>query len=105
MRRSVAQLAERRSPKPKAVGSRPSTPANLSGGATRQEAKIGMIKKLIEFGQQVNREIRKITWPTQKEIGVTTLLIFIMATCAAIFFFFVDYGVSKLIRLILGVHG
>ena len=64
-----------------------------------------MIQKWIQFGREVNREIQKIHWPTRKEIGITTLLIFVMGTCAAIFFFFVDWGVSKLIRLVLGMHG
>ena len=98
-------MAERRSPKPKAGGSRPSTPANLNGDAQRQEAKPGMIKKCIQFGREVQREIQKISWPTQREIGITTLLIFIMAASAAIFFFFVDWGVGKIIRVILGWHG
>ncbi len=98
-------MAERRSPKPKAGGSRPSTPANLNGDAQRQEAKPRMIQKCIQFGREVHREIQKITWPSRREIGITTLLIFIMASCAAVFFFFVDWGVSKLIRLVLGWHG
>jgi preprotein translocase subunit SecE len=62
-----------------------------------------MMKKSLEFGRSVQREIAKVTWPTQREIVMTTVMIFIMASVAAVFFFFIDWGVSKLIRLVLGM--
>ena len=101
-------MAEHRSPKPGAGGSRPSTPAMPPVGAGQQKtkigAKIGQMRKIIEFGREVEREVKKVTWPTRKEIGVTTLMIFIMAAVASVFFFFVDWGVSQMIRLVLNVH-
>ncbi len=97
-------MAERRSPKPKAGGSRPSTPANLNSSQEQRE-KTGTMKKIIEFAREVQRETLKVIWPTRREIGITTLLIFVMAILAAIFFFFVDWGVSKLIKLALGLGG
>ncbi|MGB4100306.1 MAG: preprotein translocase subunit SecE [Alphaproteobacteria bacterium] len=70
----------------------------------QQKVKIGLMRKIIEFGREVEREVKKVTWPTRKEIGVTTLMIFIMAAVAAVFFFFVDWGVSHMIRLILNFN-
>jgi preprotein translocase subunit SecE len=67
-------------------------------------AKVSLMRKMIEFGREVEREVKKIAWPSRKEIGVTTLMIFIMGAIASVFFFFVDWGIGKLIRLVLNVH-
>ena len=41
-----------------------------------------------EYVRQVRLEgIKKVTWPTPKEAGVTTLTVFAMIVLVAIFFF------------------
>jgi preprotein translocase subunit SecE len=44
----------------------------------------------IQFIQQTRAEVGKITWPTRREVALTTLMVFLLAVTAAIFFFFVD---------------
>ncbi len=44
-----------------------------------------------------------MTWPTRKELTQTTLMVFLMALSVAVFFFVVDWALSTLIRLVLGV--
>ena len=56
-----------------------------------------------QFIREVRQEANKVTWPTRKETGVTTAMVFIMVVLAALFFFLVDTVVAKLIQLILGV--
>ena len=56
-----------------------------------------------QFVQQVRQEVSKVTWPTRKETTVTTIMVFIMAVIAAIFFLLVDQVLSVGIRLILGL--
>ena len=46
-----------------------------------------------------------MTWPTRKETGVTTVMVFIMVVLAAIFFFLADMVLSSGIRVILGLGG
>ena len=58
-----------------------------------------------EFVRQVRQETAKVTWPTRKEAGVTTVMVFIMVTLAAIFFFFIDQVLSFGVRLVLGIGG
>jgi len=58
-----------------------------------------------QFIREVRQEASKVTWPTRKETGITTAMVFIMVVLAALFFFFVDTVVAKLIQLILGVGG
>jgi len=58
-----------------------------------------------EFVRQIRQETSKVTWPTRKETGVTTLMVFIMATLAALFFLLVDQILSFGVRLVLGLGG
>jgi preprotein translocase subunit SecE len=52
-----------------------------------------------EFIQEVREEAAKITWPSRKEIGVSTVMVLIMVTAAAVFFLAVDavlkWGIDK----------
>ena len=54
-----------------------------------------------EFVRQVRQEASKVTWPTRKETAITTGMVFVMATLAAIFFLLVDQVLSWGVRLLL----
>ena len=54
------------------------------------------------FLQQVRSEVGKVTWPTQRETAITTVMVFVMVFLAAIFFFFADQLMSAAIGLLLG---
>jgi preprotein translocase subunit SecE len=56
-----------------------------------------------EFMQQVRAETAKVTWPTRNETIVTTIMVFIMAILAAIFFFLVDQVLGWGVGLLLGL--
>jgi preprotein translocase subunit SecE len=56
-----------------------------------------------QFMREVRQEASKVTWPTRKETGVTTAMVFVMVVLAALFFFFVDTIVAKVIQLVLGL--
>ncbi len=57
-----------------------------------------------EFVRQVRAEaIRKVTWPTTREAGITTLTVFAMIVLVAIFFFLIDLVFAEAIQLILGL--
>jgi preprotein translocase subunit SecE len=58
----------------------------------------------LQFLRQVKQETSKVTWPTRRELIVTTIMVFIMVTLSAIFFFVVDqlmaFGFEKLFGLL-----
>ena len=56
-----------------------------------------------EFFRQVRQEVSRVTWPTRKETGVTTGMVFVMVLVAAMFFFTVDQLLSQVVRLVLGL--
>ncbi len=43
-----------------------------------------------QFISQVRAEVAKVVWPTRREVALTTLMVFILAMVAAIFFQIVD---------------
>ena len=55
----------------------------------------------VEFVQEVREEARKITWPTRKEVMISTVMVMIMVSLAAVFFLVVDailkWGIDNLL--------
>ena len=58
-----------------------------------------------QFMREVRQEVNKVTWPTRKETGVTTAMVFLMSVCAALFFLLADKVISWLVQLIFGIGG
>ena len=56
-----------------------------------------------QFMREVRQEVSKVTWPSRKETGVTTAMVFVMSVVAALFFFFTDKIIAWVIQLILGM--
>jgi preprotein translocase subunit SecE len=57
---------------------------------------------LIQFYNDVIREMKKVTWPTGKETWLTTVMVFIMVGLTVVFFFMVDTVLSFGERLLIG---
>ncbi len=57
----------------------------------------------LSFIQQVRNEASKIIWPTRRETLTTTIMVFVMATLVAIFFFLIDSVISLGLELILAL--
>ncbi len=47
----------------------------------------------VQFIQQVRAEIAKVSWPTRREVVLTTIMVFIMAALTATFFSLVDMAI------------
>jgi preprotein translocase subunit SecE len=43
-----------------------------------------------EFIQQVREETCKVTWPSRKEVMISTVMVLIMVALASVFFLLVD---------------
>jgi preprotein translocase subunit SecE len=56
-----------------------------------------------EFIQQVRTEVSKVTWPTRRETLITTAMVLLMSTAAAIFFLFADWVISTIVTFVLGL--
>jgi len=53
------------------------------------------------FIQQVREETAKVSWPSRREVMVSTIMVMVKVTIASLFFFVVDailkYGVDKIL--------
>ena len=58
-----------------------------------------------EFIRQVRAETAKVHWPTRKETVATAIMVIIMTSALAIFFFGVDAAFSTLVRKLLSFLG
>ena len=76
-------------------GSSPSTPAN-----NRNKKMFNPLR----FIQSVKQEAFKVTWPTRKDVLVGSLMVFVLATLAAIFFLLLDQIYKFLLDLILTIN-
>jgi preprotein translocase subunit SecE len=58
-----------------------------------------------QFLQQVRAEVAKVTWPTRREVMLTTLMVFIMAALTSAFFFLVDLVIRTGLTYVLTMFG
>lgn len=80
------------------------TSKGLAAGATATADEAPVQKRKTnpaQFIREVRQETAKITWPSRKETTVTTIMVLIMVTLAAIFFFVVDQILGTLVRFVL----
>ncbi|WP_439109887.1 preprotein translocase subunit SecE [Lentibacter sp.] len=59
----------------------------------------------LQFIQQTRAEVSKIVWPTRREVLLTTVMVFIMATLTAMFFALVDVLIRNGLQAVLNVFG
>jgi preprotein translocase subunit SecE len=78
--------------------------ANLFG-IGRQQKDANEMAKLnpFKFMQEVRQEVNKVTWPSRKETGITTAMVFVFAALAAVFFLLADQIIRMAVTLVLGI--
>ena len=62
----------------------------------------GQMKNPLTFIQEVRQEVSKVTWPTWKEVWITTVMVLVMVALTAVFFLIADQIIARLIQFILG---
>ena len=58
----------------------------------------------LKFIQSVKQEAFRVTWPTKKDVMIGSLMVFVLATIAAIFFLLLDQIYKILLDLILAIN-
>jgi preprotein translocase subunit SecE len=58
-----------------------------------------------KFLQEVRSEVQKVTWPTRRETGITTAMVFVMVAIASVFFLVADQIIRVFITFVLGLGG
>jgi len=64
-----------------------------------------MASSPFKFIQEVREETRKVTWPSRKETGITTAMVFVMVAIASVFFLLADQIMRIAVTFVLGIGG
>lgn len=58
-----------------------------------------------QFIQEIRQEASKVTWPSRRETGLSTMMVFVMVIIASLFFLLVDQILQLGIRAVFGLGG
>ncbi len=64
------------------------------------ENELNFTEKLKGFFNEVMAELKKVTWPTRKQVTTSTIVVIIVVILTALYLNVVDLGFSYLISLI-----
>jgi preprotein translocase subunit SecE len=59
------------------------------------------VKNPFTFVEEVRQEVSKVTWPTWKEVWITTAMVLVMVALTSMFFLFTDMIISNIVQFIL----
>jgi len=58
----------------------------------------------LKFVQSVKQEAFKVTWPTKRDVLIGSIMVFVLAAVAAIFFLLLDQIYKYLLDIILTIN-
>ena len=61
-----------------------------------------MIRKITDYVNGVQVEMKKVTWMSKQEMLGSTVIVGFFAVFIAVFLFFVDFGLSEFVSRLLG---
>ena len=64
--------------------------------------KLTILKRVIRFFRDYKSEVKKIVWPGWKDVAKNTLIVLVICLIIGAFIWAVDFGLAKLLTLILG---
>jgi|TARA_Y100001970_G_scaffold147865_1_gene181497 preprotein translocase subunit SecE len=62
------------------------------------------MKNPLKFFQEVKQEAFRVTWPTKKDTVTGSLMVFVLASLAAVFFLILDQILKFFLDLILTIN-
>ena len=54
---------------------------------------------------EVRNELKRVTWPSQKEVYATTVVVILTSAFFGIYLFVLDFGLLRLVRWIFSLFG
>lgn len=70
--------------------------------AVQENAILGYVKKGGQFLREARTELKKVKWPTRKELLASTAVVIFLVLLVSLFLGLVDFGLIKIIKNILG---
>ena len=72
---------------------------------TVKEVAGGRIERARLFLSEVRNELKRVTWPTQKEVYATTVVVILTSIFFGVYLFVLDYGLNTLVQWIFRRFG
>ena len=65
----------------------------------------GRVERARLFLSEVRNELKRVTWPSQKEVYATTVVVILTSIFFGVYLFTVDYGVNSVVQWIFRRFG
>ena len=62
-----------------------------------KEAAGGRFERARLFLSEVRNELKRVTWPSQKEVYVTTVVVILTSAFFGLYLFVLDFGINTLV--------
>ena len=80
----------------------PGLPFFVTSETSAVQALMDKIVKIRQFLKEAKIELKKVVWPTPKEALISTSVVVVFVIIVSLFLGVVDFGLTKIIKLILG---
>ena len=95
-----ASSAVAKEPTPeKTTTSAPRRPAERKG--TESRSPLSYLQKIGQFLREARMELKKVKWPTRKELLASTAVVIVLTLIVAFFLGLVDFGLIKIMKTII----
>jgi len=83
--------------------------ANVADEAGRfdtvKEAAGGRFERMRLFLSEVRNELKRVTWPSQKEVYATTVVVILTSVFFGVYLFVLDFGLLHVVQWIFRLFG
>jgi preprotein translocase subunit SecE len=70
-----------------------------------REAAGGRFERMRVFLSEVRNELKRVTWPSQKEVYATTIVVIVTSIFFGLYLFLLDLGIDKVVTWIFNRFG
>ena len=72
---------------------------------TARQLAGGRLERARLFLSEVRNELKRVTWPSQKEVYATTVVVILTSVFFGLYLFTLDYGINSLVQAIFRSFG
>jgi preprotein translocase subunit SecE len=72
---------------------------------TVRQAAGGRFERMRLFLSEVRNELKRVTWPTQREVYATTIVVILVSMFFGLYLWLLDIGMDRIVRWIFGRFG
>ena len=70
--------------------------------ASKDEKKLGLVERVSLFYRQIMSELRKVVWPTRKQLSTYTAVVLVFVTFVIAVVSLLDLVLTKIVFLVFG---